>query len=78
MHAKTHVYLKDHSSFEAVALVHQVNSTHFLNAAQMYVIMQYVGYYIIDCGGLEKDKLLCCVNTSKNSQDHIFTYLYWE
>lgn len=64
MHAKTCVYLKNCSSFEAVILVHQVNNTHFLNAAQMYAIMQYMCYYIIDCGGFEKDKLLCCVNTS--------------
>lgn len=67
MHSKTYVYLKDCSSFEAVILVHQVNSTHFLNATQMYVIMQYVCYCIIDCGGFEKDKLFCGVNTSKNS-----------
>lgn len=62
-----HVYLKGCCSFEAVILVHQVNSTHFQNVAQMYVIMRYVCYYIIDCSGFEKDKLFCCVSTSKNS-----------
>lgn len=60
MHTKTHVYLKNCSSSEAVIVVHQVNSTHFLNAAQMYVIMQYVCHYIIDCSGFEKQTILLC------------------
>lgn len=60
MHTKTHVYLKDCSSFEAVIVVHQVNSTHFLNASQMYVIMQYVCHYTIDCSGFEKQTILLC------------------
>lgn len=54
MHTKTYVYLKDCSSFEAVIVIHQVNSTCFLNAAKMYVIMQYVCHYIIDCSGFGK------------------------
>jgi len=62
----------------AVILVHQVNSTHFLNAAQVYVIMQYVFYYIIDCGGFEKDKLLCCIHTSKTLLHHVFIFIFSE
>lgn len=60
MHTKIHVYLKDCSSFEAVIVVHQVNSTHFLKATQIYVIMQYVCHYIIDCSGFEKQTILLC------------------
>lgn len=66
MHAKIYIYPKDHNSFEAVILVYQVNSIHFLYAVQMYIIMQYVYYYIIDCNGFEKDKIFYCVNIHVN------------
>lgn len=74
MHDKTHVYLKGCSSFEAVILVHQVNGTHFLNVAKVYVIMHNVYYYIIESSGVELSYSV--VSTFLKIHDIIFSLTY--